>query len=1156
MEFGSALMAAIVSVLIKYICLWTISLQEYSGLFYILLIYALAKFNYPSTRKWSSIISFVILSATPSNSNFEVEYLFLAFVLAIKHRKLILKDKEYYLTLWSLISILSGVNVSASEILQKFLFQGKVFLLCCFYENSTNYQISTTYSFSASRNWPKGNFSTSPKQLNWEFCRLYQLSIESQLESNYLERKLYDVVDMKIGKSKWLPSDLKVHYENVISYEAEFRSEKPEKSGVRNQSLNLLSNLIMNMNIGCMIVDAYCGEVVLSNSYANKVLNFQEKSGRKLKQYIKLMDSGINQFNEEASLYSDCFKSSAEAITSKYVSEETNEIIYVYIEACNATKVCTNEFRRNPTIKQSCLDIYKRLNPEEDDPKATKDIIIDFIHKRNSLFASASTKEINENPHQYKIVLIEKSDAKGFQSIKHKIYDNIRSKFLITISHELNNPLSGLKFNVDSIMKTDHYKKEGAAIKFYSKYIGFFVKMLSFQLKLSFNEIIVSDVSLFSLSTAIVKCVNSFKMLFYSHKLTIRYSNNDELFSLFVLYDYQFFKLIIKSIFVFIKNVVPRKSEVIISLKEYKSSNPITQRKALNDGTQGEYKLRFEVTNLADNLQSYDNFSSSWNSNIQDDLKISNSVATADILETFLQNFSKHLRLKFEIKKTDDNYLQYVELNLLGQIGTKVKSKCSDKSVLQARLCQKSKFVNHLKLDSGHSINAKTLKTSILKMSNGLLSTTQDINSNCIYFDKSQSNSPEASPKSKNKNNQGSPNRIFKKDYLIRRLSTNRITYLSDKCKSNNNSEQCYTEDSIDLNEIPDANNYKVQTINKYDFDKTISGSNMIKLHNKQNSILTKFLNSLEDPPTTIRESSNSNNSIRKRRKERFETFNPANEIQAHNDFSPNPEFPRIDNSNGSSNLQSNPRANQQDRPTNEINNISILHLHTLISNANEFERDDRSNKGFKAVEQQSNKQLIFKFSDDDNDTKSTIKTNLKINKHTRKNFQTDKYCVPNVKTSSNSLFSKISEISCEQKHKELHVCNTMEFLVVDDELSNRKSLLNHLKSMGYNAREAINGLNCINDVRETLTCLNCTKFSLIFLDLHMPIMDGLECAKNLEILYKGREDTHPKILVVSAHEASVIREMIKNLPMINGFMTKPVYKGTFQKVVASILSI
>ncbi len=66
----------------------------------------------------------------------------------------------------------------------------------------------------------------------------------------------------------------------------------------------------------------------------------------------------------------------------------------------------------------------------------------------------------------------------------------------------------------------------------------------------------------------------------------------------------------------------------------------------------------------------------------------------------------------------------------------------------------------------------------------------------------------------------------------------------------------------------------------------------------------------------------------------------------------------------------------------------------------------------------------------------------------------------------------------------------TGKHLIVDDAADNRTILKGYLKRTGVSADEASNGLEALDK--------DLTKYDVIWMDLRMPIMDGIECTKNI----------------------------------------------------------
>jgi PAS domain S-box-containing protein len=101
--------------------------------------------------------------------------------------------------------------------------------------------------------------------------------------------------------------------------------------------------------------------------------------------------------------------------------------------------------------------------------------------------------------------------------------------------------------------------------------------------------------------------------------------------------------------------------------------------------------------------------------------------------------------------------------------------------------------------------------------------------------------------------------------------------------------------------------------------------------------------------------------------------------------------------------------------------------------------------------------------------------------------------------------------------------------LVVDDDWNNRLLLVNLLKPLGFELREASNG-------KEAFEVWEAWSPHLIFMDIRMPIMDGYEATRHIKATSKGQET------VIIAVTASAFEEQRAGILMIgcDDFVRKP----------------
>ncbi|WML91543.1 response regulator [Thiothrix lacustris] len=102
--------------------------------------------------------------------------------------------------------------------------------------------------------------------------------------------------------------------------------------------------------------------------------------------------------------------------------------------------------------------------------------------------------------------------------------------------------------------------------------------------------------------------------------------------------------------------------------------------------------------------------------------------------------------------------------------------------------------------------------------------------------------------------------------------------------------------------------------------------------------------------------------------------------------------------------------------------------------------------------------------------------------------------------------------------------------LIVDDSLSNRKSLSLMVEQMGYQAITAIDGL-------EALQHLNERPIAIVLTDLEMPRMNGLEMTQAIRIWPEKR---HLPIIMITSRSTKKHQQMAEQVG-VDAYLTKPV---------------
>ncbi len=114
---------------------------------------------------------------------------------------------------------------------------------------------------------------------------------------------------------------------------------------------------------------------------------------------------------------------------------------------------------------------------------------------------------------------------------------------------------------------------------------------------------------------------------------------------------------------------------------------------------------------------------------------------------------------------------------------------------------------------------------------------------------------------------------------------------------------------------------------------------------------------------------------------------------------------------------------------------------------------------------------------------------------------------------------------ACPDAHPDMRI------LLAEDNDVNRKVMLQMLRKLGYRADMAANGI-------EVLKALERKQYDLVFMDIQMPEMDGLEATKQIRKLRSGSEQ--PSIIALTAHAMEGDRKRCLEAGM-DGYISKPV---------------
>jgi CheY-like chemotaxis protein len=121
--------------------------------------------------------------------------------------------------------------------------------------------------------------------------------------------------------------------------------------------------------------------------------------------------------------------------------------------------------------------------------------------------------------------------------------------------------------------------------------------------------------------------------------------------------------------------------------------------------------------------------------------------------------------------------------------------------------------------------------------------------------------------------------------------------------------------------------------------------------------------------------------------------------------------------------------------------------------------------------------------------------------------------------------------------------------LLAEDNVVNQKVAIHILNRMGYRADVAANGL-------EVLAALSQQPYDLIFMDMQMPEMDGLEATRQIyQNWQNGKLINKPRIVAMTANAMQGDREVCLEAGM-DDYLSKPIRNSELVRVLSECPSV
>ena len=143
-----------------------------------------------------------------------------------------------------------------------------------------------------------------------------------------------------------------------------------------------------------------------------------------------------------------------------------------------------------------------------------------------------------------------------------------------------------------------------------------------------------------------------------------------------------------------------------------------------------------------------------------------------------------------------------------------------------------------------------------------------------------------------------------------------------------------------------------------------------------------------------------------------------------------------------------------------------------------------------------------------------------------------------------NSIFADLSEgdnkLRIAQNNKEHKPIEGLRILIAEDNAINQKVAIRILKKLGYDADIAGNGV-------EAVQAVELIQYDLVFMDMQMPEMDGLEATR--EIVRILPSDRCPRIIAMTANAMKEDRERCIAAGM-DDYLSKPIQIGQVGEII------
>ena len=690
------------------------------------------------------------------------------------------------------------------------------------------------------------------------------------------------------------------------------------------------------------------------------------------------------------------------------------------------------------------------------------------------------------------------------KNIQSQFVKNIGYQYLLTLYHEINNPVNCLLSIVNDNINFN--SNCGKRIELLVYLIRFFLKnfILYFQVS-AFNK---NEKDKFNLNSTI-NLENIFKRIsvkfskLFEYKRIIQNENFNLLINKCTNLDYFYFKNLIKMIYLYFYKSIPKEGKFIVNVETTNEKNVL--KISFSNTIKKERTRSYSITEIM-KLESLNH--SNLTSNIQ------TQKMTENIIKKIIEILHIQNEYNFDIKNN------YISIYIL--------------------IDNEIKFGNEKELDELTSEHLDSMRLLSRSVTDPTIDNTT---------------------KNENENN----SKIENLNYDNTNFEKNNIDYdKSNYCESDsnilNNNKIKPKRNNKRFNSLQFNNrNMIFNQIGSFQFNRL-----SVSINNKDNKLFdfTKSKTVLQIlKKNYLKENGN------KIKKNSYKKMSNNNLIDKLNNQSRNHSMFQLRNNNKENYINNiiikdKKKLNKSNsQPILLSNMIKNEHRINLIedSKKKKFVKQSSVNFSKRIKSGLQNHKIEDNKIENKKYTKSTFNKNNNnkinnyscINKYNTLNNKNNKINNNN-NTFNNNNYNIIKQVPSlnlkppDIKKQEEKCCNDV--MIVDDEQFNLTTLSNNLKKLNILSDSCLDGIECLDLIKKRLekNC-NCNKknYKLILLDLIMPKMNGIETVQKIQEMINEKllNENYLNVVFISANidQKESLIDIQKKYPFVKGFLTKPV---------------